>query len=188
MAGNFGNFLDMDYEGDSPMAVAIKVKGRAEYMGHAVKNLAEDAARRGAEVMRTEAPRGETGQLANRIDFSDADWHPGGAGGGGFWEAVAGVIDTGDDYPLYVFHGTNEEGRSLWTALERAGVGNLGQGIAGVIRPAEGNVFPIHTAGGLIYRMWQRGQEPQQDWVLHAQEETNRFILERLSYVIGETR
>ena len=184
-----GNFMGMDFDGDDPMGVAIKVRGRVEYAQNALKNMAEDAARRGAEELRVGAPRGDTGGLISRIDHTDAEWNPGGAGGGGYWEAVAGVLDTGDDYPLFVFKGTGQKKQGIAEAVSvLQSIGLAGEFRAGRIYPSQGNVFPMMTISGLIFRAWHTGQEPQTQWVENAQRMVNQFLVERMSYIMGDAR
>lgn len=60
------------------------------------------------------APVGETGGLIKAIDKTKVQWHPGGAGGGGTWEATAGVkpVNTARAeqriYPGFVHGGTGK--------------------------------------------------------------------------------
>lgn len=173
MAGN--NFIGwgMDPLRYNPEAgAAAKLRGRAAIMEHALRDLATDAAFTAAEAMRSSAPTGRTGGLHDRIESSEAEWHPGGKTGGGFWEAAAGVIDTGDDYPLFVLRGTGEHGLLAPHLIE----------------PAPGNVFPIQSSlaaasGTIAFRPYQTGQDPQKGWVEDAQLAARTYIAERLDSV-----
>lgn len=173
-----GNFLTIDY-GDrtTPLGVMAKVRGDIERTVDESRELALEAAALGAETMAEMAPRGQTGELHERITHDDtALWHPGGEGGGGYWETAAGVLDTGDDYPLFVAGGTGEfagEGLS----------GLLGIPSKGRIYPSQGNVFPMQIMGLTIFRAWQTGQRPQTDWITAAQQAADELVRMRIDAV-----
>lgn len=171
------NFLSAGFgDNTTPVGVVAKIHGDINRLMKDSADLAREAATAAAEVMSNEAPIGETGGLVSRITHDDhATWHPGGAGGGGFWEATAGVLDTGEDYPLFVAGGTGEH------AGEGLDPGGIGLPAKGRITPAEGNVFPMMVMGGLIFRQWQRGQRAQTDWITGAQEAADELVRLRLS-------
>lgn len=52
------------------------------------------------------APDGPTGYIQRHLDATGAQFRPGGAGGGGSYEAVAGVKRGDSKHPLYVHQGT----------------------------------------------------------------------------------
>ncbi len=169
MAGNF----EVDIQGDVKAVARLRGMGKPDQM----RKLVEDAAKAAASKMYVEAPVGKTGGLKRRIDWSHAFFHPGGAGGGGYWEAHAGVT-AGDPYPTHVFHGTGIYGPTG----ER-------------IKPATGNVMVLYGLEksrefdfsknnvvlgkpriGPIYTRSIKGQRPQQHWVEAGQDTADWYV------------
>jgi len=157
----------------------VKIRGRVLKANATMGDVASKAAEEAAAVMKIEAPKGDTGRLAQNIDHTPAVWHPGGAGGGGYWEARAGVKYFGEIYPLLLMKGTGQHKQEgLGNLSELSGVlGSLVRDSpAGRIYPRPGNVFPITAGGGLHFRMWQTGMRPQTAWVTQSQEVAKREV------------
>lgn len=145
-----------------------------------IKWIATEAAKVGADVMRAGAPR-KSGQLAARIDWTEARFHLGGAGGGGFWEANAGVrSEPGNNYPTHVFTGTGIYGPYGTPVVPATGnilvlndykSRDMVSGVAGKARP------------GPIYTRHVKGQRPQTEWVHDANDAAAHFVAVRLSSI-----
>lgn len=177
MAGNF--YLTMD----GNIRILSKLRG-VEGMRDEIKDIVEGAAQRSAQTMQRHAPKGKTGGLYRRIGWTHARWHPGGAGGGGYWEADSGV-GPGDPYPTHVFHGTGIYGES-----------------GEYIRARTGNVMVIdgfkprdmiggkasHIRPGPIFTKYIKGQKPQTDWVFFAQRSAHNYVGYHLANMLAKHR
>lgn len=91
------------------------------------------------------APEGETRYLLRHADATGVRFHPGGAGGGGEYVAVAGVKRGDSNHPLYVDQGT---GIYSYT----------GQ----VIMPRRSRVMAFEKGGEeTVFTRHVKGQKPQ---------------------------
>lgn len=168
MAGNF-EITVKDY------GTIAKVKGETDRVVEVSKEIAEDAAQQAAYIMRFLAPEGDSDihvgyeTLKSRIDWSRAMWHPGGAGGGGYWEATAGVTRSTmhrpeDDPAVFVYEGTG-----LFGPFRR------------LIVPRAGNLLVFQDKGRWIFTPHVKGQPPQRLWVMAAQDRANAVVASRLA-------
>lgn len=140
---------------DSIPVTTARIRAVGAELRGLTTELLKHALEEGQRVAIREAPRaalfqGHEGQrISNSIHVSTIVYRPGGAGGGGFYEAS--LHADGDEAPhlLWVFQGTGERG------IEPTGK----------IGPAHGNVMEIQKEGEEVrFRTFQRGQHPQQRW------------------------
>lgn len=169
MAGNFEIVVE-DH------IAKAKLRGSADREKEWSQKVVTDAARQGAQVMRFLVPKGTSDMfigydtLESRIDSSDAAWHPGGPGGGGTWEARAGVRrsprhpDPMEDPAAYVYEGTG-----LFGPFRR------------LIVPRSGNFMAFKLNGRMVFTKFVKGQEPQRTWVIAAQERANAVVANALA-------
>lgn len=158
MAGNFR--ID---DGGSVLRAEIGLRAIAGRKDN-VSKLVRGAARSAAFTMKALAPVGKTGGLVRRIDWTDAEYRPGGLGGGGTWVARAGVR-VGDPYPSNVFSGTGiygPRGQEI-----RARPGNImvieGYKPRDFDRSKRNPILGKPRAGPIFTRTI-KGQRAQQDW------------------------
>jgi hypothetical protein len=170
MAGNF----EIVVEGGA--SATAKLRGDADRLKEWSRRTVEKAAQEGASVMRFLVPKGTSDMflgydtLESRIDSSEAVWHPGGAGGGGTWEAHAGVRRSPrfpnplEDPATWVYEGT---------------------GLAGPkhreITPRAGNLLVFFWEGKWWFTSHVKGQEPQRLWVESAQARANAVVASELA-------
>jgi hypothetical protein len=165
-----GNFLSTEWRGDTPTAVAGKVRGDARRAVAESQRIAVEAARIAAEEMRLGAPVGRTGRLHDNID-SDTVAHveAGGAGGGATHVVHAGVRDFGEKYPFYVLGGTG-----TW----------IGRG---AIYADNGNVMPMPglaaRSGKTKFAVHQAGQAPQRAWLDSAQIAADDYVAQAIDHL-----
>lgn len=168
MAGNF-ELTVKDY------GTIARVKGDVDRAVEVSRDIAEDAAQQAAYIMRFLAPEGTSDvhigyeTLKSRIDWSRATWHPGGAGGGGFWEAAAGVTRSTahrpeEDPAIFVYEGTG-----LFGPFKR------------LIVPRAGNLLVFIDKGVKVFTRHVKGQPPQRLWVMAAQDRANAVVASRLA-------
>lgn len=111
--------------------------------------------------MRIYVPRAR-GYTARHVDQTTARWRPGGAGGGGSWEVVAGVRRGDSKHPLYVHGGT------------------------GIYSFRRNTIKPIHGAWLKWYRggRWHRAREVRgqraQPFVYMAYQQTRLYANARI--------
>ena len=99
------DFIEIDIQGFRRAMLAIDNIG--DRSAHGIRNWLEGMGNYAVYWLRLYAPIGETGGILRRIGHTKARWRPGGAGGGGEWEVIAGVRRTPEGpYPLYVSGGT----------------------------------------------------------------------------------
>ena len=124
-----------------------------------------DAVNTAEAILISEVPR-DSGVLANSIRVGGIVYSPGGAGGGGFWEAEVS-IGEGVPYLKHVIEGTGIYGST----------GHM-------IYPANGNVMRIQKEGeNTRYVRYTRGQESNDLWLLKAQEAVNEVIRQAVSRI-----
>jgi hypothetical protein len=169
MSGNFEIVVE------DHMAVA-KLRGDADRAKEWSQRVVTKASHEAAKVMRFLVPRGTSDMfigydtLESRIDSSKAIWHPGGLGGGGEWEAKAGVRRSPrypnpmEDPAAYVYEGTG-----LFGPFKR------------LIVPRSGNFLAFKWHGRMVFTKYVKGQEPQRTWVIAAQERANAVIASALA-------
>lgn len=121
-----------------------------------VKALVDLAAFNAGSYMKTHAPF-HSGELYRAIFIhTQTGYRPGGAGGGGSYEAVVGIDTT--------------QAPHAETLLTGSGIYNTEEPKNGIF-PASGNVMVFRGAGGdKVFTAWTRGQAPQRGWYDEAME------------------
>jgi hypothetical protein len=120
----------------------------------------EKASQEAGAYMASHVPQ-HSGKLFRAINVEPVRYHPGGAGGGGFYEANVGVDETQAPHAIFVIEGTGIYHR---------------EGSRGNIRPASGNVMAFVDAGKEVFAAYTKGQEPQSAWFEVAQEVADAVI------------
>jgi hypothetical protein len=152
--------MDYSYEVEGVEEVSVKARAIAEGVGRQLRDIVEQTARFMAEEMRQNAPV-DQGALRDSIDV-DTGYAPGGAGGGGTYEARV-TVGEGIPYFRYVVEGTGEK------------VGH------DPIVAASGRVMPMQYEGKtLAFGAYSTGQDPQSQWITDAQELGRRYIEARV--------
>lgn len=116
--------------------------------------LSSEAAQRG--VTRKTPPRTRP-KLKNRMKAFPPTWHPGGAGGGGYWEARFGVAGVGirplsHDPAFIVAHGSGIRG-DQYASHHR------------ITASTPGNVLTFMHQGRQVFAQSVGGQRPQHRWI-----------------------
>lgn len=170
MAGNF------TIEVNGTASVVARLKGDVAVAKEFARNLTTKAATEGARTMRFLAPRGAGDThlgydtLESRISSTNAVWHPGGVGGGGYYEAKAGVRrsprfpDPKRDPASWVYEGTGLYGPRHRMIVARAG-----------------NFMVFKWQGRWFFMREIKGQEPQTLWVSAARERANAYVVSGLA-------
>jgi hypothetical protein len=127
-----------------------------------VKELLDLAANDAGSYMKTHVPFHSGAVYRAIFVHTQSTYRPGGAGGGGSYEAVVG-IDT-------------VEAPHAETLLTGSGIFNTDEPKNGIY-PAQGNVMVFRGAAGeKVFTAWTRGQEPQRAWYDDALELAARTI------------
>lgn len=106
--------ITISIEGEEKILVALETAQRRSR--ERLRGLVAGAANYASHWLRIYAPV-YTGYTLRHIDQTSARWVPGGAGGSGSWEAVAGVKRGTSKHPLYAALGTGiYVGRGVITA------------------------------------------------------------------------
>jgi hypothetical protein len=101
-----------------------------------------------------------SGALFRAIEIGPVVYHPGGAGGGGFYEAHVGVNEEIAPHAIFVVEGTGIYGPQQ-----------------SMIYPAKGNVMVFEKGGeGSVFTKSSKGQEPRSAWFEVAQEVAEAVI------------
>jgi hypothetical protein len=110
------NFIEYEFEGEDKIMLALEHHERRgnEFVKQMLNNLADF----GHHVLQSHVPRHST-YLLRHVDKEPARWRPGGAGGGGSYEAVVGIKRGTSKHPLYVEFGTGLYGGVGWYILPR---------------------------------------------------------------------
>lgn len=161
MAGNFS----IEVEESGP-GISVELPGIAARQVAHMRDVAEGAAKVGAAWMRWMAPK-RSSDLANAVTSTDAVWHPGGLGGGGYWEAETYISEEEEDKARWVFEGT--------------GIFKDGATDADRIYPSTGNILAFMHNGHMVFARSVKGQEPQTEWVTGAQEAADFYVDDRMN-------
>jgi hypothetical protein len=156
-----------EFHSDGVENAQLQIRAQANETGRKLRRIVEDAAEFGATVMRREVPK-RTHRLERRITSTDADFRPGGAGGGGVYTAEFGFTDDPGperDLPFWVYHGT--------------GVFKDDPSFGGGLNP----IFPLGDQpmryfdnGQWHVRYSVRGQRPQKEWVEESYEAAAEYM------------
>lgn len=153
-----------DHTNSGPRAI-LKIKAVNEEIQSKIKSLIEEAVEEGVIRAKREAPKGKGHHFGARIEDSiyaePIRYHPGGAGGGGFFEGS--------------FRASNEIAPHLeWVYL--------GTGLRNILHPHR--IYPLPPRrvmmseywGGREYFTSSQGQFPQQRWWADAEERAERKL------------
>jgi hypothetical protein len=131
-----------------------------------IREAVEDAVEAAGTYMALHVPY-HSGKMYRAINVSKPKFHAGGAGGGGFYEAHAGLDETIAPHAEHVIEGTGLFNRTTPT---------------NGIYPATGNVFAFEKNGeGTVYAAWTKGQEPQRAWFEDAQDIARDVIARKVA-------
>jgi hypothetical protein len=158
-------------------ATMIKVRGIEESLKRDIVEAISEGAREAETVLAAGAPEGQTGRLRRSVKNDGVSFHPGGLGGGGFWEAEVSVGE-GVPYLRHVVEGTGIH----------AGKGNISPTSKSMMHWNDGKLWgnPLtalkgsrFTQGGISH--WAhstQGQKPNDKWIRAAQVAANE-VMER---------
>lgn len=96
-------FISIELEDDDD--VIHKLDFAAERFRNRAKELLDNIAEFGVHVLDANVPV-HSSYLLRHVGRSPVAWRPGGAGGGGEWQAVVGIRAGSSRHPLYVERGT----------------------------------------------------------------------------------
>lgn len=149
----------------------LRIRGLGERLKKDIVEAISEAANEAETLLTEGAPQGETGRLKRSVKNNGVSFHPGGLGGGGFYEVDVSVGE-GVPYLRHVVEGTGIH----------AGRGN--------IQPATKS--QMHWEGGRVWGNPQRakkgidgtqhwafetqGQKPQDEWITAANVKANEVI------------
>lgn len=146
-------------EYNSAHRVAVKIKATGERLRAQTQELVQDAVLEGLRIAKRDAPRGKTYEkrgnirLVDGITATPVTYHPGGTGGGGYWEAHLVADSTVAPQLKWVMEGT----------------GIRADPPRGRITPATGNVMVVQKLGeGPHFIRSAKGQRPQTEWWTRA--------------------
>lgn len=161
----------IDYETRGGGAdLLIKMRGIREVLDHQIRDIigrAADAAANQMTLHWEAAPHHGTREesIASSIGTTPPVFHPGGAGGGGYWEVHAGPGPDRPEHFEYVWRGTGIYGPTHMPY--RSGTGQA------MPVPGYGRGFAQHVAG----------QPPQQEWFAEAQRTAEAFVAEGIQRI-----
>lgn len=116
-------FISYTIENDEE--VEAKLTLAEQRLRRSLRGMIAGVANYGVYWMRLYVPKGETRRILQATDASSATWRPGGAGGGGQWEAVVGVKRTAP-HAAFVASGTGiYAGRGLIRPRHGGGPGGF---------------------------------------------------------------
>lgn len=143
-------------------AVKFRIQAVGENVRQEIVDALNDATEYGVSIMRAEVPY-KSGDLSRSIRVSGVNYSPGGAGGGGYYEAS---IEIGEGIPY------------LAAVVEGSGR----RGPKGVdIFPAKGNVMVFEKEGEkTVWTKRTKGQKAKADWIIKAQQAANAIIASRI--------
>lgn len=179
--------------GDDSVAggLTLRLKAVDQEIAAKVKWLLERTGARVKDVLYLRIPydrsvddRGDHTHLRDTIHTSGIMYHPGGAGGGGFYEMEISVGEEGVTPQLgFILYGTH--------GPIHAGQGNLGFGVSrdrpSALPFTRAQAMPLSTERGTIFRTSVRGQRPQTEW-LEAAHAVARSELSKGVRDIGRSR
>jgi hypothetical protein len=117
------DYLDVEVQGVPLVLLAINSQSSRRLQS--LKGILMSSALMATTQMHALAPRGETGYIQSHIHQGPITYHPGGAGGGGSYEIVTGVMRGTSKHPLYVHEGTANLSDEQIASLNSHGVGGI---------------------------------------------------------------
>lgn len=152
--------VEIGYEVKGLDEALIRVRGVDSSVKRQIRELIEEAAEAALGEMLARVPRsGKSDSIADSIDKSGVVFHPGGLGGGGYWEVRVGPGADAPEHLEYVLEGTGVHGRFhsvIYPDLKKA-------------MAFEGNL-------GHIARRSVLGQEAQTAWLVESQEAARETV------------
>jgi hypothetical protein len=177
-------YIEIELSGDEAFMLFMRTL-EAKIKG-AQRGVVAGAANYGLYWLRIYVPV-STAYTLRHTDASGAHWRPGGAGGGGEWEAVTGVKAGSSRHPIYAMSGTGiYAGRGIITPrLDRAlasviTTSRLRGSFFNRTQPALRLSAPGRPTG---YRYWVAGQRGQN--FLYATYQQVRLYLNARIHTLG---
>lgn len=171
----------IEYEVRGGEETYIRIRAYRDRLRDEILEALKDAAQTAEKVMLAKVPR-DSGALASTIHVSGIQYMPGGAGGGGAYEIVLHA-GQGIPYLNLVTEGTGIHGPYNSYGNIVAGAGNIRPKVRPEWAPRTGARFMVFTPKGEtkpIFRKWVRGQEPQTEWIVAAQQVANAIVAEHV--------
>lgn len=155
-------FIWIDVEGEEKILMAMRTY--EERSGRHIREFVNDLSEFAARILVTTVPVGKSEYLMRHVDRTAAQWRPGGAGGGGEWQGIAGIKAGSSMHPLYVDQGTGIYAGKGRIYPRQARVLRFEKPMPEVEYDRHGNVRGVTT---VRYRRWVRGQ-PGQRFLYHT--------------------
>lgn len=155
--------MEIEYHIEGADSAMIRVRAESSEIRDDIVEAIGRAVIAAETEMKLLAPTGETLKLFGSIHAGPVEFHPGGAGGGGFYEAE---LSVGEDVPYtrFVVEGTGGKGNKIY--------------------PAQGNVLRIQKHGEKdSFVKWITGQDPQSDFIEIPQRIADEIISEAISRI-----
>lgn len=155
--------LDFAVEGTDDLTLRIQAGGAR--LRREIMDILDEASQEALDRMQLRVPRGRNPDghrtIASSLRRTPVRYQPGGFGGGGFYEVEVGPEDP-PAHLDYILDGTDDV--DLWR-----GHGNFG-------------VMAIQKLGEPVrFRTSRKGQEPQTEWIIEAQQVANSLIAQRVA-------
>lgn len=171
------NMINFETEVRGAEQATLRIRGIEKRLKADIVEAISAAANEAQQVLEQGAPRGDSHRLAASVRNDGVSFHPGGLGGGGFWEVDVSVGE-GIDYLKFVVEGTGiHAGRGNITAHGPYPMRWKGATIWGDPRKARRGI-----RGDTHIAFETEGQEPQEQWItnanLRAQGEIARRVAE----------
>ena len=158
----------MEYEVRSEGLTDFEVRFKAlgEDYRESLRQVVGHAANEAGTYMAQHVPY-HSGKMYQAINVSEPKFRPGGAGGGGYYEAHVSVDRSIAPHAEYVIEGTGLYDRNAPT---------------NGIYPSNGTVLAFQKDGeGTVFTAWTTGQRPQREWFEEAMRKAERIISRRIS-------
>lgn len=165
------DFLSIEFENEEE--IQFNIERIFDAARRKTRDIIGDAANIGAYWLRIYVPIFQ-GYTWREISSSGPSWRPGGAGGGGEWQAVAGVKRGTSKHPLYAAQGTG-----LYAVDPSKTVYGAGNQIRARTYGKKMRIERGVTPPGVIWRKYVRGQRPQ-PFLYMAFQQTRLYVNARV--------
>jgi hypothetical protein len=158
--------VEFDYDHQELIRLEAGIRATGERSKEELERAITRAARAAEAIILAEGPR-DSGELLSHVEirFGNVIYAPGGAGGGGQYEAVVSIDDDDVPHLRFVYEGTGIFGPA-----------------GGNIEAAQGNVMAFGKRGEPdIFIENAEGQRPQTAWVENAAEAAEAAIAGEVS-------
>lgn len=169
--------LDVDVRGFDSML--IRVRAIEEKMQEDMKVAIVEGSETAYRIMLNRVPR-DSGRLAGSIVQGPLRYSPGGAGGGGYWEADI-TAGEGVPYSNVVLEGS---GIFFTGSPITASNGNIRTKIRQEWRTTTGAKYMVFTPKGKshpIRRKWVAGQPGKTFWLIEAQQAAQAIVEKKIA-------